>query len=103
MVITVRYVNSDIFRERLGARIYERVPDNTGINKPSLVKESPNYALTKQMILIFIIISQFQYKRHHDAHLTYDVNGFYFNLAAPITLLIFQCFNSMVSIPSIWN
>lgn len=56
-VIAVRYVNSEVFREGLGARIYERAPGNVGINKPSPVKGNPNSARTRAMILTFIVAS----------------------------------------------
>ncbi|EDM1287174.1 hypothetical protein CNQ02_22940 [Salmonella enterica subsp. enterica serovar Give] len=39
LVITVLYVNSEILREGLGARIYERAPEQCRDNKPSPVKE----------------------------------------------------------------
>ena len=64
LVITVRYVNSEILREGLGARIYERAPGDAGINKPSPVKGNPDSARTRAMILTFIVASQFK----HDIH-----------------------------------
>ncbi|EAP8515427.1 TPA: hypothetical protein GF635_21765 [Escherichia coli] len=39
LVITVRCVNSEILRGGLGARIYERAPEQCRDNKPSPVKE----------------------------------------------------------------
>ncbi|ECK5081657.1 hypothetical protein GRM42_004636 [Salmonella enterica] len=63
-VITVRYVNSEILREGLGARIYERAPGNAGINKPSPVKGTPDSARTRAMILTFIVASQFKHNIH---------------------------------------
>ncbi|EEH4986603.1 hypothetical protein GZ346_001870 [Salmonella enterica] len=39
LVITVRYVNSEVLRGELGARIYERAPEQCRDNKPSPVKE----------------------------------------------------------------
>lgn len=38
-VIAVRYVNSEVLRGGLGAKIYERAPEQCRDNKPSPVKE----------------------------------------------------------------
>lgn len=64
LVITVRYVNSEILRGGLGARIYERAPGDAGINKPSPVKGPPDSARSRAMILTFIVASQFKHNIH---------------------------------------
>ncbi|EEJ1463344.1 hypothetical protein AHN10_004857 [Salmonella enterica subsp. enterica] len=64
LVITVRYVNSEILRGGLGARIYERTPGDAGINKPSPVKGTPDSARSRAMILTFIVASQFKHNIH---------------------------------------
>ncbi|EDH2293998.1 hypothetical protein GC522_15290 [Salmonella enterica] len=62
LVITVRYVNSEIFREGLGARIYERAPGNAGINKPSPVRGNSDSARTRAMILTFAVVGQLEHR-----------------------------------------